>query len=58
MPLVPVFRRQRQGDFCRFKASLVYLSNSASLSYRETLVSKTKNIKLFPYEVIKGYRCD
>jgi hypothetical protein len=27
-PLIPGFRRQRQVDFCEFKASLVYVENS------------------------------
>ena len=28
MPLIPVLRRQRQADFCEFKASLVYKVSS------------------------------
>jgi hypothetical protein len=28
MPLIPTLRRQRQEDFCEFKASLVYRVSS------------------------------
>lgn len=28
MPLIPILMRQRQGDLCQLKASLVYTGNS------------------------------
>ena len=44
MPLIPALRRQRQGNLCEFKASLVYKSKfqDRCQSYRETLSKKKK----------------
>jgi hypothetical protein len=43
MPLIPVLRRQRQSDLCKFEACLVYkLSPGQPGLHRETLSQKTK----------------
>jgi hypothetical protein len=50
IPLIPALGRQRQVDFCEFKANLDYKSNikaQASQSNRETLSHNKRNISLF-----------
>lgn len=31
MPVIPALRSQRQGDLCKFEASLVYIVNSRTV---------------------------
>jgi hypothetical protein len=41
MPLTPALGRQRQADFCKFKASLFYRASSSTTKlYKETLSQK------------------
>ena len=45
MPLIPVFGKQRQADFCEFKASLVYKANSRTartVTQRNPVLKTTK----------------
>ena len=44
MPLIPALRRQRQVDFCEFKASLVYRASfKTAKSAQRNLVLKNSN---------------
>ena len=40
MPLIPALGRQRQVEFCKFKASLVYIGLPGKLGLTENPVSK------------------
>jgi hypothetical protein len=46
MPLIPAFMRQRQADFCKFEASLVYRPSSRpARATQRNPVSKNKKQK-------------
>ena len=45
-PLIPTFKRQRQTDYCEFKASLVYKVNSktsGTVCQRNSVLKKNQN---------------
>lgn len=51
-PLIPVLRKQRQADLCKFKNSLVCLASSGQSGLHRVTLSPKKQIEIQRLEVI------